>query len=69
MDSKWQEVWKIISDVRAEDRQIHFGEWHKVCEGDVLDEEKAKKSYCDPESESRLDWDKDVKEIQRCITF
>lgn len=67
MDSKWQEVWKVISDEPVEDRQIHFGEWDKVCEGDVLDEEKAKKSYCDPESESCLDWSKDLKELKEDI--
>jgi len=63
-ESKWQQVWKVIADEPVEERDLFFGHWHLLCEGDELDEEKAKKSLGDPESEWCLDWSKDIKELK-----
>jgi len=65
MESQWPELWKLISDVRPEHRDLFFGSWELICRGDcnpgmpesyVLDEDKAKKVFCDEESEWCLDW-------------
>tara|TARA_R110000824_G_scaffold388556_1_gene584172 strand:+ start:481 stop:765 length:285 start_codon:yes stop_codon:yes gene_type:complete len=60
----WEELWKLISDVRKVDRQVFFGIWEVICEGDELDENKAKKAFSDPDSEYCLDWNKDAKGLR-----
>lgn len=63
MDS-WTELWKLISDVSKVERDVFFGKWYLICEGEELDEEKAKGVLCDTESEWCLDWSKDSKGLR-----
>jgi len=44
----WPELWKLISDVSKVERN---DEWDLICEDEELDEDKAKKLFCDKESE------------------
>ena len=71
--SKWGDIWKVISDERPENRNLWFGIWHLICEGEVnpdrpksyvLNEDKAKKVFCDPDSEYCLDWNRDAKVLR-----
>ena len=60
----WPELWKLISDVSKVERDVFFGKWHLLCEGDELDEDKAKEVFCDEASDWSLDWSKDAKGLR-----
>lgn len=69
MDSKWDEVWKLMSDVKKVDRSW-WGGWHvieDVAEGQT-EEEKAKELFCDPSSPWCLDWNKDITDLRQSVS-
>ena len=66
--TKWDDVWKLICDVRSADF-MWDEKWQRVlsAEGES-EEEKAKKVFCDPESDLCLDWSKDLADIRSEVT-
>tara|TARA_Y100000004_G_C8857404_1_gene387423 strand:- start:109 stop:330 length:222 start_codon:yes stop_codon:yes gene_type:complete len=67
-ETKWDDVWKLICDVRKVD-MAWIERWDLVrdAEGDS-EEEKAKKVFSDPDSPLCLDWSKDLAEIRTQVT-